>query len=171
MCYLWWCWCDNLLQNCQLTEWNVCLLWGSKRNDLQQPKWECQIYVKKKWLNILKWFCFSFDYSLDFYLDYTKCWYIFVKWNSSAAFAVVVKVTNHTRLGDVELTWYYPSATHWIGRGREGDKPHWNERCWARLILSECFSLDLPKSWNDEPHWRMRYRALWLGERLWKPRF
>ena len=28
-------------------------------------------------------------------------------------------------------------------QSHEGDKPHWTERCWAHLILSENYSLDL----------------------------
>ena len=31
-----------------------------------------------------------------------------------------------------------------FGWGCEGDKLHWTGRCWAHLILFECYSLDLP---------------------------
>ena len=62
-------------------------------------------------------------------------------------FAVVVKVTNHTGLWGTELAWYLPSATHRICRGREGDQSHWTVRYWTRLILTKCYSPDLPWSW------------------------
>ena len=55
---------------------------------------------------------------------------------------------DHTGLWDTELTWYSPSVTHWICWGREGDEAHWTMRCWAYLILSKCYSLDLLRSWR-----------------------
>ena len=63
-------------------------------------------------------------------------------------FAEVVKVTNNTWLWDDELAWYSPRATHRICRGHKGDEPHWTVRCWARLILSECYSSDFPRLWR-----------------------
>ena len=68
-----------------------------------------------------------------------------VRDNSAAlnAFAEVVKMTNF-ELSDAELDWYSLSATHQNYQGREDDELHWTERSWARLILSECYSLDLP---------------------------
>ena len=61
-------------------------------------------------------------------------------------FAEVEKMTNHNGLWDADLTWYSPSDTHWICRGREDDEPQWTVRCWSHLILSEWYSLDLPRS-------------------------
>ena len=63
-------------------------------------------------------------------------------------FAKVVKVTNITGLWEAELAWYSPSATHLICQGGEGDEYHWTMRSWARLILSECHSPDLPRWWR-----------------------
>ena len=65
-----------------------------------------------------------------------------------AGFAEIVKVTNYTRLWDAELSWYSSRATCWVCRDREGDKPHWTVRCCSLLILSPCYSLDLPRSWR-----------------------
>ena len=65
-----------------------------------------------------------------------------------AGSAEVVKLTNHTGLWDAELSWYSPSATRRICRGREGDEPHWTVRCRSLLILPECYSPDLPRSWS-----------------------
>ena len=62
-----------------------------------------------------------------------------------AGFAKVVKMTNHTGLWDAELVWYSPNATHWICRGRESDKSYRIMRYRARLILSECYTSDLPQ--------------------------
>ena len=33
-------------------------------------------------------------------------------------------------------------------RGRKDDEPHWTVRYQARLILSKCYSQDLPRSWK-----------------------
>ena len=53
-----------------------------------------------------------------------------------------------TTLRDVELAWYSSSATQWIYWGYEGDQPHWTVKYRAHLILSECYSLDLPRWWR-----------------------
>ena len=63
-------------------------------------------------------------------------------------FAELVKLTKHTGLWDAELAWYPPSVTHWICRAREVDETHWTVRSRGRLILSKCYSLDLPWSWR-----------------------
>ena len=60
----------------------------------------------------------------------------------------VEKVTNHTALWNTELTWYSRIVTRQICRGREGDKPHCTVRCWTLLMLSQCYSPDLPRSWR-----------------------
>ena len=49
---------------------------------------------------------------------------------------------------DAELAWYPPSATRRICWGREGDKLHWIVRYGALLILSECYSPNLLRSWR-----------------------
>ena len=59
-----------------------------------------------------------------------------------------VKLTNHSGLQDAKFAWYSPSFTHWICRGREGNLTHWTVRCWACLILSECYSPNLPNAWS-----------------------
>ena len=64
------------------------------------------------------------------------------------AFAVVVKVTNHTGLVDTELAWCFPSASWWICWGYEDDQSHWTGRCRARLIFSWFFLPDLPRLWR-----------------------
>ena len=63
-------------------------------------------------------------------------------------FAEAVKLRNHTGLWYAKLTWYFPSATHRICWGCEGDKPHWTVRCQAHLILSKCYSPDLLRLWR-----------------------
>ena len=65
-----------------------------------------------------------------------------------AGFAMAVKMTNHIEQWDTELTWYSPSATRWTCQGRESDEPHWTIRYRARLMLSECYSPDLPRPWK-----------------------
>ena len=55
---------------------------------------------------------------------------------------------NHTGLWYAELGWYSLNATLWICRLHESDEPHWTVRWWARLILSECYSVDLLRSWR-----------------------
>ena len=67
-------------------------------------------------------------------------------WLLLIGFADVVKVTNHTGLEDTKLAWYSLIATHWICRCRKSDESHWTGRYQARLILSDCYSLDLPMS-------------------------
>ena len=44
-----------------------------------------------------------------------------------------------------------------ICRSHEGDQPHRTVKCLARLILSECYSPDLPWSWRwpTTLHWEM----------------
>ena len=69
-------------------------------------------------------------------------------WMLLTGFTRVVKVMNHTELWVAELAWYSLNVTHWIWRGREGNELPWTVRCQARLILSECYSLDLPGSWR-----------------------
>ena len=50
------------------------------------------------------------------------------------AFVKVVNITNHT--WDVELAWYFPSATRQICRGHEDDESHWTVRSRPSLILA-----------------------------------
>ena len=76
---------------------------------------------------------------------------ILVTWSIIQAqgdFAEAVKVTNNTGLWDVELAWYAPIRTRRICRGCEGDEPHWTVWCRAHLILTNCYSSDLPRPWG-----------------------
>ena len=59
------------------------------------------------------------------------------------AFAKMMKVMNHTWLWDAELVWYFLSATHLICRGHKSDETHWTVIWRARLILSDCYLMDL----------------------------
>ena len=69
-------------------------------------------------------------------------------WSPPDVIVEVMKETNQTGLWDAELAWYSPIATRRICRGREADEPNWTVRYWTRLILSDCYSSDLPRSWS-----------------------
>ena len=55
---------------------------------------------------------------------------------------------DHEELWGAEVAWYSLSATRWICKCGEGDPPLWSVRWWGRLILSECYSLDLQMLWR-----------------------
>ena len=96
-----------------------------------------------------------------------------VRFTSGApsAFAEAVKLTKFTELWDTDLTWSFLNATNWIIRvmtvtmytvlwdavpswyspraiRREDDELHWTVRSPADLIFSECYSVDLSRSWR-----------------------
>ena len=115
-----------------------------------------------------------------------------MRYNSAGLddFAEFVKGRNHTGLWDTELAWYSLNASHWICRVREVDEPHWTVRCRTCLILSDCYSLDLPSSWSwrtildcampssPDTHWMLltgfaefvkvtNHTGLWDAELAW----
>ena len=76
-------------------------------------------------------------------------------------FAEVVKLTTQTGLWDAGLMWNSTSVTRRTCRGREGDYSNWTVRCPAHLILYECYSPDLVRSW------RWRTTLDWDVELVW----
>ena len=72
-----------------------------------------------------------------------------------------MKMTNCTTQWDAKIAWYSPSANRRICRGHEGDEPYYTVRCQDRLILSECKSSNLPRSW--------RWRTILHSEMLKSP--
>ena len=83
----------------------------------------------------------------------------------SDVFSRVLMETKNTGKWYAELTWYSLNATHWIFQGREGEYHYSTVRCRARLIFSECYSLDLLTSRRGRTPQNSQAR----GERYFKP--
>ena len=90
-------------------------------------------------------------------------------------FTKVGKMMNYTGLWDTKLAWYFLKASPWIYRGWEDDEIHWLVRCQAHLVLSECYSLDIPRlgRWQTTQDCEMPSSPdtlqVPLGAWLWNP--